>query len=222
MDPFTIAGITKVGTSLIGGLLGSGRSAPQLDPRLLELWEKEYERRNYTGFMPDKRAYDRSARGMIDEIIADLPMSTDVFDANLAARGIHGSGEAPGHYYSQVVAPVMKAAGNVVNQSQLAYSQAYQHGMIQEEMLHQKNLENFTNVMLSKYGVDLKNFMMDESAQAEFWQNIGGAIGDLSQGLPGDLSSLFKWLFKKNPTATSGGLPSSLHPGEFSLNSWRR
>ena len=91
-----------------------------------------------SGFVPSQEPYMSALEGTLEEFAATLGVGREAFESNLAARGVGGAGQAPGAYYRDVAAPVVRAGGQAVRESYLDYLNAYQRGSIAQEQLSQQ------------------------------------------------------------------------------------
>jgi|GEM_PF-3948308 len=174
MDPITVMGIANAGGKILGGIAGGllGGDTPQIPSYIKDLLLARYKSESYSGFMPDREAYDRSMRADIDEVMAGLPVGMDAFNSNLAARGISGAGEAAKYQYADVVAPIARAASNAVVKSNLGYAEAYQQGSIAAEGMHSQSLNSLLQMELANLGVNVQNWQQG----GEFWNQMGSAV----------------------------------------------
>jgi hypothetical protein len=174
--PFGIDDFLMVQTAgnIFSGLAGAfGPDSPRLPEYLKKMLLSAYNDRNFTGYLPDKQAYDQTMRTEVDEIMAGIPIQSEAFEADLASRGIRGAGEAPGYKASQVYAPVTRAATTVVARSQLGYAQAHQQGMIAHERMRQNYLSMLMQYEGTNLDLEYRDFMADTAGLAEFWGSIG-------------------------------------------------
>jgi len=192
MDPLTMTMIGmsagKLVSSLAGGLLGGGGKAPKVPQYLMDLVLAQYKNQNYTGFLPDKEAYDRSMRSDVDQIMSQLPVSMDAFESNLASRGVSGAGEAAKFQYRDVIAPITSAAAGAVAKGNLGYAEAYQRGSIEEAHMRSQSLNQLIQMELVNMGTATQNWMYDKQGAGEFWNQMGEAAGGLAT------AGMMKWM----------------------------
>jgi len=148
--------------SVIGDIFGGGDNR---DKELEDWFMKNvvmpgYRTERTSGFMPDEGDYDAAIEADINDIMSQLPMGMESFNADLASRGIYGAGEAPKRMYSDVIAPVARQASNAAVQGRLKYAQSYQQGRMAEENQRMQYLE-YLYKMISKGKPESGNFLTD-------------------------------------------------------------
>jgi hypothetical protein len=77
------------------------------------------QRMNMT--IPSEAAWSANSNAQIADIMAQLPVGREAFNADLASRGLSSSGEATKNLYSSVYAPIGRAAATVGSQNMLGY-----------------------------------------------------------------------------------------------------
>jgi len=134
MGPLAIGAI-GLGGSMLGRLLGSGGGGlpKSIENLLMEIIRGQ--RMNVT--MPDKTTWQANTNAQIADVLAQLPVSQEAFNADLASRGMFSAGEAPKNLYSQVYAPIARSAATVGTQGMLGYEQMKMNAeqMRQQQMM---------------------------------------------------------------------------------------
>lgn len=143
--------------------------------------KKQYETERFSGFLPDEGLYKDAFQADMDQIMAALPIAGEEFNANLAARGMFGAGEAPAAYYRDVVAPVAREATSAASKYNLAYQQQYQQGRMAEEQLRRDYLSQYINYKLQLKMMEIQKQIAKEQGQGGFWGGVtdiaGAAVG---------------------------------------------
>ena len=134
----------------------------------------------YTGFMPDKRAFEADLAASLEDIKADLPYDLEAYRANQASRGIYSGGEAVKYEYRDVVAPIARAMTSAVTRSKLAYSQQFQKGRFGEEQIRQ-------NYVQAWMGWILENKRIQAQLKIAKMQNKGGGLGAIFGAVAGSV-----------------------------------
>lgn len=116
---------------------------------VIDVLEQEYKR-NRGDFAPDVKAWQDVMKADVGQIMSSLPMSMEAFNADLASRGIYGSGEAPKHMYQDVVAPVARAATGATARFNLGLEESRQRGVVAEAQIRQQGLRDLLNAIISK------------------------------------------------------------------------
>lgn len=106
---------------------------------------------NSSGFLVPQSAFDRALDAKLDSFLAELPVGEEMFNADLARRGIFGSGEAPKEMYRSVYAPIARAGTSAIAESMLSYQQMRQQGLITAEGFRQQGLNRLAGI----YGQEL-------------------------------------------------------------------
>jgi hypothetical protein len=132
----------------------------------------QYESERYNGFLPDKGAYDSELEATLASITGQIPVAEENFNADLAARGLFASGEAPKAMYRDVYAPVAREAYSAAAKNRLAYAQAYQQGSMASEQLRAQYLSTVINLLLNR-----EQLKLQKSAQSS------GMFGDIFGGI---------------------------------------
>ena len=138
----------------------------------------EGSRRNQVrqGFLPDEDKFSTALDAKIDEIMSQLPVGVESFNADLAARGIFSAGEAPAEMYRSVYAPVARAATSAVSNSMLAFNEATMRGNIQAESFRQAELDRNQRWDM---------FQAEMDAKPKWWQEVIGQVaGGAASALP--------------------------------------
>ena len=125
---------------------------------------------NFNGFLPSEEAYSSALDAQIEDIFSRLPVGRENFEADLASRGIRGSGEATKFLYSDVYAPIARQAALATSQSKLSYFQAFQTGSIAAANLN----FNYTQLQSSR---ELEQQRIEAEKRASLFEAIGGLIG---------------------------------------------
>ena len=133
----------------------------------------QYESERYDGFLPNKGAYDSELEATLASITGQIPVAQENFNADLAARGLFASGEAPKAMYRDVYAPVAREAYSAAAKNRLAYAQAYQQGSMAAEQLRAQYLSTVINLLLNR-----EQLKLQKSAQSSgmFGDIVGGII----------------------------------------------
>ena len=142
---------------------------------LSEFLRNEATKRDTTGFLPDRSAYDQSANAGIASVLEQLPVGMEQFNAQAASRGVFNSGESMKHLYSDVVSPIFTSAANISAQSNLAYTQAYQQGSIAAENIRQgaiNRLTGYTTGRTSATAAGLGNLGADAAQGSQYLQML--------------------------------------------------
>lgn len=125
------------------------------------------------GFLPEMDPYMEELQGTLDEFAAQLGVSEEAFEANLAQRGISGAGQATEARFRDVTAPVMRAGAQATRQAFLDYLQTYQRGSIAAEGFRQQDIGRLTGTELA----------VGEMAQTTGSQNLSRLLqGYMEQG----------------------------------------
>jgi hypothetical protein len=121
--------------SIAGRLFGSGGGGlpKSIENMLMEIIRGQ--RMNVT--LPDKGTYQAATQAQINEILAQMPVGQEGFNADLASRGLFSGGEAPKGMYQNVYAPIARAAATVGTQGMLGYEQMKMNAqqMQQQQMM---------------------------------------------------------------------------------------
>ncbi len=130
----------------------------------------------YTGFLPDEGAFDASLQAEIDAILARLPISTEQFNADLAARGIFSAGEAPAAFSRDVLAPITREATSAVTRSKLGFQSLFQQGRIAEEQARLNNARLFLEKILREAEIKAQ----EEANRSNIIGGFFGGVGDIA------------------------------------------
>ncbi len=134
---------------------------------------EKYQNERYDGFLPDKGAYDAELEATLASITGQIPVAEENFNADLAARGLFASGEAPKTMYRDVYAPVAREAYSAAAKNRLAYAQAYQQGSMAAEQLRAQYLSTLINFMLSREQLGIQK---KAQSSGMFGDILGGII----------------------------------------------
>lgn len=134
---------------------------------------KNIRRDDVSGFLPDESAYSTAMDAEIQEILSQLPINEEAFNADLAARGIYGAGEAPKHMYRNVYAPIARSMATVAAKSRLSFTQMQQRGRFEQERLKLDYMKTWYQKMLQMRQIKAQQ----EAADAALWGDMieGGA-----------------------------------------------
>lgn len=116
---FPVLGAVGIAGSALGRLFGSGGGGlpKSIQNMLMEVIRGQ--RMNIT--MPDQTTYQNATNAQIADVLAQLPVDQEAFNADLSSRGLYSGGEAPKNLYSQVYAPIARSAATVSTQSAQNY-----------------------------------------------------------------------------------------------------
>lgn len=105
--PLAVASI-GVGTNILGKLMGGGQQQSAQVPE----WLIEMLRGEVRNFRTDDFIEEFTSLGEAEsqEILGQLPVGMEAFNAEAASRGVFTSGEGLSNLYSNVVTPVFRAA----------------------------------------------------------------------------------------------------------------
>lgn len=106
---------------------------------------------NSSGFLVPEGSFQQALDAKLDSFLAEIPAGEEMFNADLARRGIFGSGEAPKEMYRSVYAPIARAGTSAIAESMLSYQQMRQQGLIAAEGFHQQGLNRLSGI----YGQEL-------------------------------------------------------------------
>ncbi len=123
---FKIAGASGI-ASIAGNALSGGAQIPDW---LRDMLKAEIARDRSSQFVPDEAAFTAQTESNIDRILARLPVGIENFEADLASRGIRGSGEATGRKFADVIAPITREATGAAVSGQVAFEGLKQRGNI--------------------------------------------------------------------------------------------
>jgi len=204
MDPITAATLIKTGGDIfgpiLGGLFGGGGNAPEMPAWLGDMILSEYNNRSYEGFAPDKSVFTSSLNAQVGQIMTDMAIQKDAFNAEAASRGIHGSGEAMGAMYSSVVAPAVGRAAAATGQTMMQYEGLQMQGEIAAANLQGRNLDRLLSFYTTNLGAQMADYQMDRAGQQQFWQGMGSGIGSAADNI-----TKLMMLKKFYPALFSGG-----------------
>lgn len=107
IGPLAVAGI-GLGANVLGKLMGGGQQQSAQVPE----WLIEMLRGEVRNFRTDDFIEEFTSLGEAEsqEILGQLPVSMEAFNAQAASRGVFTSGEGLSNLYSNVVTPVFRAA----------------------------------------------------------------------------------------------------------------
>lgn len=183
-DPLTTYGLiqagTQIGGSIVGGLFGGGGGAPELPEWLGDLLLAEYQNRSYEGFAPDRSTFTSSLNAEIENIMLKMGISKDAFKGEAASRGIHGSGEAMGAMYSNVVAPAVGQAAAATGRTMIQYEGLEMQGEIAAAGMRGRNLDRLVGFHTANLGAQMTGYQMDQMGQQQFWEGMGGGVSDFT------------------------------------------
>lgn len=138
--PFPVVAAAGLAAGAAGRFFGGGNQA-QLPEYLIKLLRDNARRDRSSMFIPNQQAFTNQTNAQIDEILAQLPVNQEAFNADLASRGIFRSGEAPKALYQDVYAPIARAATSAAVAGQVGYEQIRQRGAIASEQLAMQSLQ---------------------------------------------------------------------------------
>lgn len=122
-------GMLVAGASLLGGqLLSSGEGSKQVPRKYRDYFQRKADEFDTNAFIPDEGAFTAKAQSDVDRIMSQYGYSQEAFNADLASRGIFGSGEAPGYLAREVRAPFIREALGATTQAQKEYEYLAQSG----------------------------------------------------------------------------------------------
>lgn len=147
MGPLGI-GLLGGGATLVGDVLSNRDQG--VPPWLVDMLREQATQDNYQGFLPDKQLYDANLQSQIDQLLGQLPVGLEAFNAEQASRGTFTAGEATGAAYRDVYAPIARAGTQAITQSNLGYAQAYQQGSIQAANLRQNYMQLLVNSVINR------------------------------------------------------------------------
>lgn len=130
----------------------------------------------YSGFLPSEDRFAAALDAQIDDILGQLPVGRESFNADLAARGIFSSGEAPEQLYRSVYAPITRAATSAIADSRLRFNQLTLQGNVMAEGFREGQRER-----------DLREdlFQRELDERPKWWQEaIGQVVGGAAMALP--------------------------------------
>jgi len=193
----------SAGISALGGLFGGGSSSTPTpvaqDKQLMNLLRSEAARDMTTGFLPDEGAYNASMKAEVDSIMSRLPAGITDFNADLASRGVFGSGEAPKRMYADVFAPLAREATLATTRGRREYQGLKVQGMSAAEQLRQGKINSLMSYIQSREANETSLLRGEDG---------GGGFGDSLMGLGGDIAGLWaanQFGPKPPPTTRSGG-----------------
>jgi hypothetical protein len=168
--PLAIAGM-GAGASLLGGLFGGGGGSEPAAPQwLIDLLRSEAGGGVQGAFLPDKGAYQEQLQTQLAQIMSQLPVGMEQFNAQAAARGVFGAGEGMTSLYRDVVNPIFQTAASTTARSNLGYAQAYQQGSMQAEQFRQNALQMLVQASLAQ----------KEGSPSGFQRAMGG-VGNIGE-----------------------------------------
>lgn len=145
--------------------------------KLEKLLQQRAEQQSYSGFLPDQGMFDEAMAAQIDEILGRLPAGIEDFNADLASRGLFTAGEAPKYLYTDVIAPVARAAASVVGQSRLQFAGMQQQGRIAEVGAQSQALGQWMNFIFGQEQLRLQREQIKATRDAAKWGAIGEVAG---------------------------------------------
>lgn len=110
--PLAAIGI-GAGASILGDLLGGGGSGPQIPDWLEALLRDEIAQVRSDDYSGAGEGIRAKAQAQIDQILSQLPIAQENFEADLARRGISGAAEGTTRLYRDVYAPIAQSAATV-------------------------------------------------------------------------------------------------------------
>lgn len=158
--PVVLAGAGAV-SNILSGLFGGGTKNALPDWLLNEL--QKASTADYSGFVPDAGAFQAETNQNIKNILAQLPVAQENFNAQAASRGVFTGGEALTHLYSDAYAPISRNAMTAALQGQTQFAQLKQSGLVAA-----------ANARLNALQLATQGFGMKQPTQgARFWNAIG-------------------------------------------------
>ena len=143
-----------------------------------KLQEQILAEERFTGFLPDEETFEADLQAQLDEIFAQLPGGIEAFQADLATRGVFGSGEATGALYRDVYAPVARAGASAVASSRLSFQQQQLQAKFEMERFQQMTWETLLNAMLERERIQAQK----DAQGGGFWGAVGTGIGIIGGG----------------------------------------
>jgi len=96
-------------------------TVPQLPPEVIAQIMAAVRRDRSTMYFPDESTFLQKADADVADILSQLPVAQEAFNAQAASRGVFRSGEALTNLFSTVYAPIARAASQAKISNRLAY-----------------------------------------------------------------------------------------------------
>ncbi len=159
---FPVVAAAAGAASLAGSLFGGGGGS--MPDWLIDEIRNQIAATRSTSFVPDQGAFNAQTQSNVDNILAQLPVSREAFNTNLASRGIYSAGEAPKAEYADVYAPIARAATGASVAGQVGYQQLAMQGQ-------QFQSNQLTNL--------LQLLTQTQTPSKSGFQNVMSAVGGL-------------------------------------------
>lgn len=162
-----IGGIALTGLGKAFG--GGNKSNGGLSWMEQKLYEYAYDGK-YEGFLPNESVFQEQAKADEARVLAELPISVEAFNSDLASRGIYSSGEASKHLYGQVYAPIAREMASVRASARLGFMQARLNAMSQ-----MKQMQFGALTAMGQYKLGLEGIKAQKDSSK--WGAIGSVVG---------------------------------------------
>jgi len=165
--PLAIAGI-GMGANILGKLMGGGQpQSAQVPSWLSDMLRDEVRNFRSDDFMVDTGAFSALGEAESQQILSQLPVGMEAFNAEAASRGVFTSGEGMSNLYRNVVAPVYGMAETARSRRTVQGEQLRLQGATQAEQLRQQLLQM------------LAGTIRPEMKQKGFGQQIGDLLTEI-------------------------------------------
>jgi hypothetical protein len=142
---------------------GSSRGNVEIPDWLQDILRQGAAGEGLEGFQPDSDVFMESINAQVDEILAQLPVAQEAFNADAAARGVFGSPESLKNLYADVYSPIARSATSVATQGLVGLEGLKQQGAFQAAQVPLQ----YANILGGLYGQNRSS------------GGVRGAIGDI-------------------------------------------